>query len=352
MSSQYNLSEDQIPVSVADLPAHDFSVTPDTLTIKVVEEFENRPTLPGVMIVNDGQLLGVITRLKLFERLGHRFGVELFLQKPIRQLKDLIRASALAIPGYTRIEDAIQFALNRPGPDIYDPVVILRDNGKMQLLDITLLLMAQSHALASLSNIVGNLEQIDQMIMSSHERSEIFNEILQLMRHVVPFHQACILAVDELGVGFAAHQGYPHALNRADEILASPTYQLVMKYRQTIYIARASTVPGWKGMEILGSPLAWIGAPVLVDDQPVGLLSIGRNVDRAFSNDERETVLSFAQRIAETFKRDQRNQTPKIESSPAFTGQRNAAQKESYNDENADVKRSLYSFGQSDLVVY
>ena len=73
----------QAPVSITDLSGHEFSVTPNTNTEKVVEELENQPDLPGVMIVENGRLLGVITRLKLFERLGHRFGVELFLQKPI-----------------------------------------------------------------------------------------------------------------------------------------------------------------------------------------------------------------------------------------------------------------------------
>jgi hypothetical protein len=297
--------DSHFPVSISDLPSHDFSVTPDTLTLMVVERFQENPGLPGVLIILDGKLLGVITRLKLFERLGHRFGVELFLQKPIMQLNDLIRANVSTIPGGTRIEDAISYALQRPASDVYDPLVVLHDDGRMYLLDINLLLLIQSHVMASLSNIVGNLEQIDKMINSYHVSSEILDKILLLMRAVIPYHQAAILAIDAFGLGFIAHHGYNKELKRADEVLTSPTYQLIMQYRQAIYMPKAHTVPGWKGMEALGKPLAWMGVPILDGSRPVGLLSISRNVDRAFNSEERETALSFTQRIAEIIRRNQ-----------------------------------------------
>ncbi len=150
----YHSDQFHLPVSISDLPGYSFSVIPSTPTEKVVSELENQPSLPGVMIIEDGRLLGIITRLKLFERLGHRFGVELFLQKPIIQLKDLIRTHAQAMPGYSRIDEAIQYALSRPAPDIYDPIVVELSNGTMQLVDINSMLLAQSHAMASLSNVL------------------------------------------------------------------------------------------------------------------------------------------------------------------------------------------------------
>ena len=192
----YPLYENSIPVSIADLPGHAFSVTPGTLAERVVAELQNQPSRPGVMIIENGKLVGVVTRLKLFERVGHRFDIELFLQKPISQLKDLIRTNTQPMPGYARIDEAIQYALSRAAPDIFDPIVVLRDDGTMQLLDINILLLAQSHAMASLSNIAGNLEQIDSLIHSAHDMNEILHNILRLLRHVVPYHQAGILAID------------------------------------------------------------------------------------------------------------------------------------------------------------
>jgi hypothetical protein len=316
--TKHRLDEFQIPVSIADLPGHDFCVTPDILTEKVVAELESRPSLPGVMILEKGRLLGVITRLKLFERLGHRFGLELFLQKPIVQLNGLIRTHTQVIPGNARIEEAIQYALSRSAPDVYDPIVVLRDDGGMQLLDINILLLAQSRAMASLSNVVGNLEQIDRLIDTRRERHEIFEKMLHLLRQVVPFHQAGILGKDKTGMVFLAHSGYPQVPSRADGILKSPTFGLIVTHRQAIYIPNASKVPAWRGLETLGAPNAWMGIPLLEKNETLGLLSISRNVERAFSSEERETSLAFAQRITQLIKPVQPEGLHLIGTPPAF----------------------------------
>ena len=305
--TSYPPSKFHLPVSIADLQGYDFSVTPNTPTETVVAELEKRPSLPGVMVVEKGQLVGVITRLKLFERLGHRFGVELFLRKPIIQLNDLICTRHQTLPGYSRIDDAIQYALGRFAPDIYDPIVMLRDDGTMELLDINVLLVAQSRAMASLSNVVGNLEQIDRLIDSGREKREAFNMILQLLGQVVPYHQVAVLSEDEAGMGFVAHYGYRLTSSRANDILSSSTYALMLQHRQAIYIPNAHVVPAWKDMEVLGRPMAWMGVPLLDNDRPLGLLSIGRNVERAFSNDERQTALAFSQRITELLKRNRQD---------------------------------------------
>ncbi|RPH62596.1 MAG: GAF domain-containing protein [Chloroflexi bacterium] len=312
-----------IPVSISDLPGHEFSVTPDTLTEKVVEELENRPFLPGVMIAEKGRLFGVITRLKLFERLGHRFGVELFLQKPIVLLKDLIRTQSRPLQAHLRIDEAIQYALSRPAQDIYDPIVIQRDDATMQLLDINVLLLAQSRAMASLSNIVGNLEQIDRMIYAGRDRHETFGKILQLLRHVVPYHQAGILVADESGMIFAAHVGYRLAPHRADGVLRSEIYAIMLAHRQAVYIPAAHKIPAWQGMESLGMPTSWMGVPLLEEDRSFGLLSISRAVERPFSSEERETALAFAQRIVKLFKREKNDAGHNSQSSrqPGSPGQ-------------------------------
>ena len=287
----------QAPVSIADLPGHVFSVTPDTYTEKVVEELENQPDLPGVMIVEDGKFYGVITRLKLFERLGHRFGVELFLQKPIIQLKDLVRSHSQPLHAHLRIDEAIQFALSRKAKDIYDPIVIQHANGALFLLDINVLLLAQSRVMASMSNIVGNLEQIDALISTGRDQHETLQKILNLLCHVVPYHQAAILVVDETGLRFIASSGYQKHVERADAILKSAIYGVMVKHRQSVYVPAAHQGSAWQGMECLGLPVAWLGVPFLQKDRSLGLLSISRHVERPYSTEERDTAQAFAQRI-------------------------------------------------------
>ncbi len=303
--SMYPATEFINTVSIADLPGYDFSVSPNILTQKIVDEFKNRPALPGVMIVKEGQLMGVLTRIKLFERLGHGFDLENLLQQPVNQLTDLIRSNVQPMPERSRLDEAICFALNRSALDIFDPLVIQCDDGGMKLVDVNLLVMAQSRFLASLNNIEANLQQVDQMINSLHENKNILRIILQLLRHVVPFHQAALLIRDSKGLRIVSQFGYQQVPERADEILKSSTYALLMNYRQAIYVPNASTAQAWKGMEVLGMPISWMGVPFELNGKPFGLFSINRNVERSYDSFERKTVLVFVQRMLELFKRDQ-----------------------------------------------
>jgi CBS domain-containing protein len=286
------------PVCVADLPGYDFAVTPDTLTEKVVAELEKQPRLPGVMLFEDGKLLGILSRVKLFERLSHRFGAGIFLQKPLSQIKDITRSGLQAMPGNFPVEEAIQYAFSRPALDHYDPVVVVSGNGFVQMLDVSLLLQVQARAMASLSNVTGNLEQIDRLIEAGWDRGEVFDELILLLRQVVPYHQAAILIRNEIGLKVIAQVGYPEPLERANQILTSPIYDILTNHGQTINVQNTRFAPAWRGMEMLGRPAAWIGFPVLSGDRLVGILSLSRDVERAFSSKEREIAVGFVQRIA------------------------------------------------------
>jgi len=153
--STFLQDEFQIPVCIADLPAHDFQVSPETLTEQVVAELENSPDLPGVLIVKNRKLVGFLTRLKLFERLGHRYGVELFMRKPIMELNGVMQTQVEVLPGNLRIDEAVRRALKRPPLDIYDPVVMELRNRMFRILDMNVLVLAQSRTVTNLSNVVG-----------------------------------------------------------------------------------------------------------------------------------------------------------------------------------------------------
>ncbi len=304
--------EFQIPVSIADLPAHDFQVSPETLTEQVVAELENSPELPGVLIVENSNLVGFLTRLKLFERLGHRYGIELFMRKPIRELNSIMRTQVEPLPGNLRVDEAVQRALKRPPLDIYDPVVIELKNKMFRILDMNVLVLAQSRTVTNLSNIVGKLQQIDSLIYQDWEKTEILERMLRLLGQVVPYHQAHILVQDGQRLELAASHG---ALDNAGgdwrNVQSNSIYKMMLKHRQVIYLPDTSHVPAWQGMEVLGKPASWLGVPLLEGEENfLGFLSLGRNVDSPFIMDEKQTCQAFAQRIVKTLLRKGRKNGP------------------------------------------
>lgn len=300
----FSSEEYQIPVCIADLPAHDFQVTPDTLTEEVVAVLEEHPDVSGVLVVEQRKLRGFLTRLKLFERLGHRYGIELFMRKPIASLLAAMQYQATVLPGNLRVDEAVHRALARPLRDMYDPVVVELPNGMYRILDVTVLVLAQSRTLASVSNVVGKLGQLDAMIYQQSEEKDILQRMLRLLGQVVPYHQAHVFAQKDGQLMLIAHHGLSNDRIDPNEIQANPIYEMMVNHRQGISLPDTRRVPAWQGLEGLGEPVSWLGLPFFDEDgRFTGFLALGRNVESPFTPDEKQTCQAFAQRILKALAR-------------------------------------------------
>lgn len=304
--STFLQDEFQIPVCIADLPAHDFQVSPEALTEQVVANLENSPDLPGVLIVKNRKLVGFLTRLKLFERLGHRYGVELFMRKPIIELNSIAQTQAVeALPGNLRVEEAVQRALKRSPLDIYDPVIVELKNKMFRFIDMNALVLAQSRTVTNLSNLVGKLGQIDALVYQDWDKAEIVARALRLLGQVVPYHQAQVLIQNGQRIELAASHGCPIDQG-ADfsSLQSSAIYKMMLRHCQAIYLPDTSHVPAWQEMEALGRPASWLGVPLLDGEGNfIGFLSLGRNVDSPFIPDEKQTCQAFARQIVKALLR-------------------------------------------------
>ncbi len=301
---------DFLPVCIADLDAHRVSVHPLTLTESVVEMFEQNPALPGVMVIDRGRPTNVITRLKLFERLGHRYGVELFLRKPVVELNRSLRLPTYIMPAHLRVDDAVRQALQRPAEDLYDPIVVEVGPETYQLLEMNLLLMAQSHIVAHLSNAVKNLAEIEQMLNSDLSFEEIMQRIFIVLRQVIPHHLASLALPDEHRLTVLDASG-KHEFSEAacKKLTRNAIYRLLCQQKDGLYIPDAQRVPQWKTMSGLGSPVAWLGIPLTYQAEHMAILSIGRNTATPFDAAEKDTARTFAAKIA-TLLRRQTNYVP------------------------------------------
>lgn len=161
------------------LPAQDALVSLDTMTYQVGELLDERPQLPGVVVVEGNQLIGLISRDKLLEQLSRPFGLELYMRRPIRQVLDAVRSTPLVLSGQTPIAAAAQQALARPAGDIYEPLVVQSEEGQYQLLDIQTVLLAQSRLLE-----MANAE-IQRQIQAAEAANAAKSEFLANMSHEI-----------------------------------------------------------------------------------------------------------------------------------------------------------------------
>jgi hypothetical protein len=131
-----------IDSTLEELPRYDFSVSPKCRGIKVARVFEKYPLLPGVILFEEGEFLGMISRRQLLECLLHPQGVELFLPQPLSSLYSYARTETLILPQSTPILAATQSALRRRPELLAEPVVVQTTSGTYQLLDVQQLHLA------------------------------------------------------------------------------------------------------------------------------------------------------------------------------------------------------------------
>lgn len=134
--------------TLADLPTHDRSVDVSTLGQEIQTELQERPELPGVIVVEDDRVLGMISRRMFHEQMSQPYSLELYLRRPVRVLLDVIAVESLQLPSNCTIDRAVRTALNRPLDLLYEPIIVRRESGALGLLELNVLLLAQSQIFA------------------------------------------------------------------------------------------------------------------------------------------------------------------------------------------------------------
>ncbi|MEM7553915.1 MAG: HAMP domain-containing sensor histidine kinase [Cyanobacteria bacterium P01_A01_bin.84] len=119
-----------------ELSLYNFSVETSCSITEVVEVFEKYPLLPGVIVVEQGNYVGMISRQRLLEFFIRPHGQELFSQESVGVIYSYARTSILLLPQTTPVLTAMQIALRR-SPELFsEPVVVKVEDNIYRLLSI------------------------------------------------------------------------------------------------------------------------------------------------------------------------------------------------------------------------
>jgi signal transduction histidine kinase len=110
--------------TVEDLPLYDFAVETSHRGQAIANIFEQHPLLPGVILLEEGKFLGMISRRRFLEYLLHPQGLKLFLKQPLRVLYSYAQIRNLIVPQNTTILTTTQLALRRSPELLGEPIVI------------------------------------------------------------------------------------------------------------------------------------------------------------------------------------------------------------------------------------
>ena len=153
--------------TLKDLSLYDFRVDISILGEKINYLFNTYKTLPGVIITENNNFLGVISRRQFLEQISRPYGIDLFFKRSLQSLYKFIPNNPLILSHYTLIVDATQTVLERPLDFIDEPIVVILNTGEPRLLDVKQLLIAHSniHQLATqlLTDLALKLECVDKI---------------------------------------------------------------------------------------------------------------------------------------------------------------------------------------------
>ena len=135
---------------LADLPVYAFQVDAQSLVSEIEKFLREYDILPGVIITENQQAIGVISRRKFYEKLGQLYGISIYLRRSVALMLKDMDATPLLLSATTSIPEALYLALSRPVGFVYEPIIVEFENRIYRLLDIYTLLMAQSKLFANL----------------------------------------------------------------------------------------------------------------------------------------------------------------------------------------------------------
>jgi len=137
--------------TLKDLAVVNCQVESSSPAKEVARWFQAHPLLPGVILTENGEFLGMISRRRFMERMSRPYGVEIFAGRQIIALYQIDKIDILILPGIALIVMAAQRALQRPPELLYEPIVVQLEPQVYRLLDVhqVLVALAQIHQQAT-----------------------------------------------------------------------------------------------------------------------------------------------------------------------------------------------------------
>jgi signal transduction histidine kinase len=123
----------QVHIEVERPPGNDLAIL-----------FKQEPLLPGIILNNNQQYVGMISRRKFFEQMSYPYSLALFSIKPIRILYKFFQTEILVFSEDTLIVNATQVTLQQPPQITYEPILVKTTSGKYKVVDFHQLLLAYS----------------------------------------------------------------------------------------------------------------------------------------------------------------------------------------------------------------
>ncbi|AFY32872.1 sensor histidine kinase [Calothrix sp. PCC 7507] len=150
--------------TLQELPLWELKFDISEFSFELAEKFQANPLLPGVLLVEGSELVGMISRQRFLEYVIWPQILEKFSDCSLKVLDQFLRSDFLILPGEMLILGAAQKSLERQPELIYEPIVVRLGIQKYGIVDARQLLVAQSRICELTTKVLReqNIQQLFQ----------------------------------------------------------------------------------------------------------------------------------------------------------------------------------------------
>jgi len=111
---------------------------------KISEIFEKNSKLPGVVLLENDNLLGLLSRANFLQYMSRPYSLEIAAKRSIKSLLGLIEVQNFILPKNVLIIEAVKKSLKRIPELMSEPIIMMLEEGKYGIIDAHNLLVAHS----------------------------------------------------------------------------------------------------------------------------------------------------------------------------------------------------------------
>lgn len=152
---------------LSDLELINISINTTDILLSVYDIFEKDKVTPGLIILKDGQLYGLLSRAKFFELMSKQFMYDIFSKRRIDYFfeKDMSEKN-LILSSSTSIISATNQAIHRDESDIFEPIVVICANNEVRILDFFQLLVAQNKIQLLMNDLLNQANEFKKEVLA------------------------------------------------------------------------------------------------------------------------------------------------------------------------------------------
>lgn len=146
---------------------------------EIVEEiFTAEPGIQGIAIMEDSVPAALMTRMNFFQKMGTRYGYNLYMKRPIELLAN---NEPLIVDFFMSITEVSKLAMERPEEELYDYILVNKDHRFFGAVSIKDLLMKVADIQAELASYLNPLTRlpgnniIQEQLYNTFESKEAFS---------------------------------------------------------------------------------------------------------------------------------------------------------------------------------